>query len=95
VPQQLQTPFDSVEGAHDYVRLLSEAIREAQQEIAEDIHEPSKVKSERHRQALQLVQYKLDRLDQHLRCSSRVLNDLRSLRRLLLEERFELAKAGD
>lgn len=93
--QRLQTPFDSVESAHDYVRLLSEAIREAQQEIDEDLTDKSKVKSERHLEALRLVQYKLDRLDQHLRSSSRVLNDLRSLRRLLLEERFELAKAGD
>jgi hypothetical protein len=95
VTQQLQTPFDSVESAHDYVRLLSESIREAQQEIAEDINDPGKVKSDRHREALRLVQYKLDRLEQYLHSSSRVLNDLRSLRRLLLEERFELAQAGD
>jgi len=94
VTQQLQTPFDSVESAHDYVRLLAEAIREAKQEIENDIT-VEKPKSDRHLEALRLVQYKLDRLDQHLRGTSRVLNDLRSLRRLLLEERFELAKAGD
>ena len=92
--QQLQTPFDSVESAHDYVRLLAEALREARQEIEADI-QAAKPKNERHLEALRLVQYKLDRLDQHLRNSSRVLNDLRSLRRLLLEERYELAQAGD
>ncbi len=92
--QQLQTPFDSVESAHDYVRLLAEAIRDAKQEIEEDIT-ASKPKTDRHLEALRLVQYKLERLDQHLRSSSRVLNDLRSLRRLLLEERYELAQAGD
>ncbi len=94
MPQPLQTPFDSIESAHDYVRLLAEALREAKQEIEEDIT-AAKPKTERHLEALRLVQYKLDRLDQHLRNSSRVLNDLRSLRRLLLEERFELAPAGD
>ena len=76
------------------MRLLAEAIREAKQEIENDIT-VEKPKSDRHLEALRLVQYKLDRLDQHLRGTSRVLNDLRSLRRLLLEERFELAKAGD
>ena len=92
--QQLQTPFDSIESAHDYVRLLAEALREAKQEVQDDI-QAAKPKTERHLEALRLVEYKLDRLDQHLRNSSRVLNDLRSLRRLLLEERFELANAGD
>ena len=92
--QQLQTPFDSIESAHDYVRLLAEALREAKQEVQDDI-KAAKPKTERHLEALRLVEYKLDRLDQHLRNSSRVLNDLRSLRRLLLEERFELAQAGD
>jgi hypothetical protein len=36
---------------------------------------------------LQIVQFKLDKLEQHLQASSRLLNDLRTLRRLLLEER--------
>jgi len=34
------------------------------------------------------VQYKLVKLDSHLQSSSRLLNDLRTLRRLLLEERY-------
>jgi len=38
-------------------------------------------------QAMQIVQFKLDKLEHHLKTSSRLLNDLRSLRRLLLEER--------
>jgi hypothetical protein len=42
-------------------------------------------------QALRLVQYKLEKLEQYLRSSSRSLNDLRTLRRLLLEERSEAA----
>jgi len=31
----------------------------------------------------------LDKLEQHLKVSARLLNDLRTLRRLLLEERSE------
>lgn len=91
----LQTPFDTVENAHDYVRLLGEAIAEARAEIEADLTVASKAKSERRLQALQIVQFKLDKLEQHLKTSSRLLNDLRSLRRLLLEERFAFTTDGE
>jgi hypothetical protein len=77
VSDPLQTPFDSVENAHQYVRLLVEAISEAKSEIAAD-----------------LVAAKLDKLEQHLKTSSRLLNDLRTLRRLLFDERPEHTAAG-
>ncbi len=84
-----QTPFDSIENAHQYIRLLVEAIVEAKSEIAADLDSPVNAKSDRRVQALQIVQFKLDRLEQHLQNSSRLLNDLRTLRRLFLEERAE------
>ena len=90
----LQTPFDSVENAHQYVRLLVEAIAEAKTEIAADLGEAAQAKSERRVQALQIVQFKLDKLEQHLKTSSRLLNDLRTLRRLLLDERPEPTTAS-
>jgi hypothetical protein len=40
-------------------------------------------------EALQLVAYKLERLARHVDSSHRLLNDLRTLRRLLLGERQE------
>ena len=83
----LQTPFDSVENAHDYVRLLAEAIAESKGDIATDLTVAERDKLDRKVQALQIVQFKLDKLEQHLQASSRLLNDLRTLRRLLLEER--------
>jgi formiminotetrahydrofolate cyclodeaminase len=90
----LQTPFDSVENAHDYLRLLSEAIAEAKSDIAADLAVATEAKSERRVQAMRIVQFKLDKLEQHLKTSSRLLNDLRTLRRLLLEERLEPAVVG-
>ena len=90
----LQTPFDSVENAHQYVRLLAEAIAEAKGEIAADLSAAETSNEERRVQALQIVQFKLDKLEKHLQSSSRLLNDLRTLRRLLLEERVEAASAG-
>jgi hypothetical protein len=89
-----QTPFDSVENAHQYVRLLSEAVAESKSEITTDLDVAARNKLERRVQALQIVQFKLDKLEQHLLTSSRLLNDLRTLRRLLLEERVEPATVG-
>jgi hypothetical protein len=40
------------------------------------------------------VQFKLEKLEQHLKTSSRLLNDLRTLRRLLLDERLESSASG-
>lgn len=90
----LQTPFDTVENAHQYVRLLGEAIAEAKAEIAADLQVATNAKSERRTQAMQIVQFKLGKLEQHLQTSSRLLNDLRTLRRLLLDERADPAVTG-
>jgi hypothetical protein len=87
----LQTPFDSLENAHQYVRLLVEAITEAKSEIAADL---VAAKPDRRVEAMRVVQFKLDKLEQHLKTSSRLLNDLRTLRRLLFDERPEHTAAG-
>ena len=90
----VQTPFDSVENAQDYIRLLIEALVEAKKEIAADAASASSARLERRRQALRLVEYKLHRLEHHLTISGRMLNDLRRLRRLLLDEASDLSLAA-
>jgi hypothetical protein len=90
----LQTPFDTVENAHQYVQLLVEAISEAKSEIAADLDTAVSAKPDRRVEAMRVVQFKLDKLEQHLKTSSRLLNDLRTLRRLLFEERPETAATG-
>ena len=84
-----QTPFDSVENAHEYIRLLLETISEARKEVAADIAAAPGGKPDRRLEALRVVQYKLEKLEHHLHSSSRALNDLRTLRRLLFDERTE------
>ena len=83
---QPDSPFESLESAHEYVRLLLEALAEARRDLAADIAS-NDATPDRRLEALRLVQYKLEKLDGHLQSSSRLLNDLRSLRRLLFEER--------
>jgi len=85
-----ETPFDSVEGAHEYLGLLSEAVLDAKSEIEADIQAAEDPRFPRRLEALRLVRFKLDKLEQHIKASRRLLNDLRSLKRLLLEERVEV-----
>lgn len=83
----METPFDSIEGAHEYLGLLVEAIAEAKSNTGSDMRAASDAKSARHLDALRLVSYNLEKLEQHIKISRRLLNDLRTMRRLLLDER--------
>jgi hypothetical protein len=84
VDHQPDTPFESIEGAQEFVELLAEAIEEARKDIEAEI---AAQQPERRMQALQLVSYNLAKLSLHIGTSRRILNDLRTLRRLLLQER--------
>jgi len=67
--------------------MLADAIAEAQADVDAQIALAVAERAERRLEALQLVSFNLNKLNSHILTSRRVLNDLRSLRRLLLEER--------
>ena len=87
VTTETRTSFDSIEGSHAYVSMLSQAIDDAACQIDADIREATANGATRRLEALQLAAYKLARLRGHFVASRRLLNDLRTLRRLLLGER--------
>jgi hypothetical protein len=82
-----ETPFDNIESSHEYVTLLAEAIDVALAEVEADIALAGSDGADRRREALQLVLFNMNKLQGHMTSSRRILNDLRTLRRLLLEER--------
>ena len=82
-----ETPFDNIESSYEYVSMLEEAVRTALADVEADIVLEGANDADRRREALQLVAFKLGKLEAHMTGSRRILNDLRSLRRLLLEER--------
>jgi hypothetical protein len=84
VEHQPETPFENIESARQFVELLCEAIEEARREVEAEAGRPQ---PERQLQALQLVAYNLAKLALHMGTSRRILNDLRTLRRLLYQER--------
>ena len=99
-----ETPFDDIEGSHEYVRLLAEAVEEARRDVEADIAAAEQDHADRRKEALLLVSYNLAKLNLHITGSRRILNDLRTLRRLLLAERgiaveqdqpTEVATAGE
>jgi hypothetical protein len=82
-----ETPFDNIESSHKYVTLLAEAIRETLAEVEADIAVAGVEDATRRKEALLLVHFNLTKLAGHMSSGSRILNDLRTLRRLLLDER--------
>lgn len=84
---QAETPFDSIEGSHEYVALLADALDEARRDVEAEVATAERDGAERRKEALLLVSYNLAKLNLHITTSRRILNDLRSLRRLLLAER--------
>src|SRR5690349_3784514 len=82
-----ETPFDNIESSHEYVSMLTEAVEEARREVDEEIALSVSDGAERRKEALQIVAYNLAKLSLHIKTSGRILNDLRTLRRLLLAER--------
>ena len=82
-----ETPFDSIEGSHEYVAMLADALEEARRDVESEIAAAAKDGADRRKEALLLVSYNLAKLNLHITTSRRILNDLRTLRRLLLAER--------
>src|SRR5271169_4903400 len=90
VSYQPETPFDNIEGSSEYVALLAEALEEARRDVEAEVAVANRDGADRRKQALLLVSYNLAKLNLHITTSRRILNDLRSLRRLLLAERNTL-----
>jgi len=84
---EIESTFDSIESAHEFVGLLAEAVAVAKQDLEGDVQRESSSKFPRRLQALRVALYNLEKLQFHMSKSRRILNDLRTLRRLLFEER--------
>jgi hypothetical protein len=79
--------FESIESAYQFLDLLLDTVRKEAVAAEKMAATSSAMMSSRHRDALRLVDYKLRSLTNHLSTSRRLVNDLRTLRRYLLDER--------
>ena len=81
------TPFDTIESAHAFLNLLTTTLGDTKREVEADVERESASAPNRRADALRVAVYNLERLEYHLTRSARLLNDLRSLRRMLFDER--------
>ena len=85
---QPDDPFGTLESAHDFVTLLTAAVAQAKTELQTDVdRESENTDLSRRVDALRIALYNVEKLEVHLSRSNRILNDLRTLRRLLFKER--------
>jgi hypothetical protein len=85
---QTNDPFGTLESAHDFVTLLAATVAQSKEELQADVkRESGNADLSRRIDALRMALYSVEKLEVHLHRSSRILNDLRTLRRLLFEER--------
>jgi hypothetical protein len=87
VSPEASHPFASIESAHEFVALLQTTMDEAIADLQELLATANTEQDERRTQALNLALYKINQLSVHMQKSRRILNDLRSLRILLFQER--------
>ena len=81
-----ETPFGNIESAEQFVKLLIDAIKESRHDVDAEIGLAEANRSGRSKKALQLVSANLEKLSQHMTTSRRILNHLKTFRRLLLQE---------
>jgi hypothetical protein len=90
--QGIENPFGSIEDAHEFMTLMAQTVFETKLDIEADVQRESSSNFPRRAEALKLTLYTLSRLEFHMERSRRILNDLRTLRRLLFEERTASAR---
>jgi hypothetical protein len=89
----IEKPFDTIESAQDFMSVLGETILEAITDLSHEKQFAVRDGEERRVRAIELAQYKLKMLGCYVQKSRRSLNDLRTIRRLIMNERQPAGRA--
>jgi hypothetical protein len=84
----IEQPFDSIESAHEFMDVLAQTVVSAMQDLHRDHQIAVKQGHDRRARALELALFKARTLNCYVYKSRRTLNDLRTIRRLILNERM-------
>lgn len=84
----IEQPFDSIESAYDFMDLLAQTILDNMKELHRDFTIATQEGQERRARAIELAIFKCKALNCHVHRSRRTLNDLRTIRWLILNERM-------
>ena len=83
----IEKPFDSIESAQDFMSILGETILDVMKDLRHDQQIALQHQQERRARAIELALFKLKILACNVQKNRRILNDLRTIRRLILNER--------
>jgi hypothetical protein len=88
--EAIERPFDSIESAQEYMNILADTTLEVMGDLKRDRDRAVREGEVRRAQAIDLAIFKLKMLGCHVHKSRRMLNDLRMIRRLILNERLSV-----
>lgn len=88
----MKRQLETLESTKNFVVLRGETIAEAKRELEMDVQQESI--ASRRLDALRMALCNLSRLEIHVSRTSRILNDVRTLRHLLFEEATELSNTS-
>ena len=90
----IEQPFDSIESAQEFMNVLALTALDVIKDLSHDRERALQNGDKRRAQAIDLAIFKLKTLGCYVHKSKRTLNDLRTLRRLILNERLTAASAA-
>jgi hypothetical protein len=90
---QIEQPFDTIESAHEFMNVLALTALDVIKDLSRDKERALQDGDQRRAQAIDLAVFKLKTLGCYVHKSRRTLNDLRIIRRLILNERLTAASA--
>lgn len=88
--EELDQPFDTIESTQEFMNVLASTILDVMKELSDARRQALYESEERRARALELATFKLKMLGCYVHKSRRALNDLRILRRLILNERLSV-----
>jgi len=86
--EEMDQPFDSIESAQEFMNVLAATLLDVHKELNAARTQALKQSEPRKAQAIELAIFKVKTLACYVHKSRRTLNDLRILRRLILNERL-------
>ena len=88
----VEQPFESIESAYDFMNVLAQMIMEAITDLHQDHQAAVRGGQDRRARAIELALFKAKTLNCYVHKSRRTLNDLRTIRRLIMNERMSPAE---
>jgi hypothetical protein len=84
----IEQRFDSIESAYDFMNVLAETVMDNIKDLHRDHQIAVQEGQDRRARAIELAIFKAKTLNCQVNKSRRTLNDLRTIRRLILNERM-------